>query len=149
MPASVPLAVGTCIRTPVRIPAPCDKTSTTPQEMQKRDLYIGPLRHVTPRHRDPMRKAGAVVPVDPLDDGDLELVAGAPGAVELDQLGFEGSVQRLGHGVVVAVPDGADGGRDAGLDQAVGVAETRVLTACIRVVCEITEGEIRVCPHFS
>ena len=32
---------------------------------------------------------GRVVPVDPLDDGDLELVAGPPGAVELHELGFE------------------------------------------------------------
>ena len=40
-----------------------------------------------------------VVPVDALDDRDLELVAGPPGPVEGDELGFEPAVQRPSHRV--------------------------------------------------
>ena len=43
-------------------------------------------------------EADCVVPVDPLDDRDLEPVAGPPGAVQVDQLSLEGPVERLGHG---------------------------------------------------
>ena len=39
------------------------------------------------------------VPIDPFDDGDLELVASPPRAVQVDQLGLERAVQRLGHRV--------------------------------------------------
>src|SRR5581483_8814957 len=107
MPASVPLAVGTCIRTPVRIPAPCDKTSTTPQEMQKRDLYIGPLRHVTPRHRDPMRKPdGVVLDPDPVQlsfehDGVGDVFEVGPLALDVTEEALDPGL--VGRGVRAAV----------------------------------------------
>lgn len=68
-------------------------------------------------------------------------MAGLPGTVELDQLGLEGPVQGLGHGVVVVVSDGADGRRDAGLGEPVGVAETRIL-AGLRVMNEVAVGQV-------
>lgn len=58
-----------------------------------------------------------VVPADPLGDCPFDLVSVAPGAVELDRLGFESAVEGLGHGVVVAIGDSADRS-GAGLQQA-------------------------------
>ena len=69
-----------------------------------------------------------VVPVDPFDDRDLELAARSPWAVKLDQFGFEGAVEGFRHRIVVAVSNGADRGCQAGVDEAVGVADRGVLT---------------------
>ncbi len=41
----------------------------------------------------------------------------------MDDLGLVEAVDRLGESVVVAVADAADGGLDAGLGQALGVAD--------------------------
>lgn len=72
-------------------------------------------------------QAFGVVPADPLDDCPFDLVSVRPGAVVLDQYGFEGAVEGLGHRVVVTVGDGADGRGRAGLEQALAVADGHVL----------------------
>src|SRR5690606_17986360 len=58
---------------------------------------------------------------------------GAPGAAGLDEFGLVEPVDRLGQGVVVGVPDGPDGGGDAGLGQALGVADGYVLGPAVGV----------------
>ena len=62
-----------------------------------------------------------VVPRDPLEDRSLDLVDVPPRALHLDQLGLEGSVQGLGHRVVIAVRDRADRGRSPDLGQPLGI----------------------------
>lgn len=44
-------------------------------------------------------QAVGVVPADSLDDGAFDLVSVSPGPLVLDQFGFEGAVEGLGHGV--------------------------------------------------
>ena len=54
----------------------------------------------------------------------------------MDHLGLVEAVDRLGQGVVVAVADAADRGLDAGLGQALGVADRDVLDAAVAVMDE-------------
>ncbi len=74
--------------------------------------------------------AGAVEPAEVLDDGELELGAGAPDAVG-DQLGLEGVDEAFGQGVVVGVADRADAGEDAVVGQGLGVVDRGVLRSAI------------------
>ena len=69
-----------------------------------------------------------VVSADPLDDGAFDLVSVPPGPVVLDELGLEGAVRDLGHGVI-RVRDGADQGCDAPIRQPFAVTDRHVLTA--------------------
>ena len=69
-----------------------------------------------------------VVPVHPLQDLELDVLEGPPGAVASDELGLEEPVEGLGGGVVVGVTGAADGGGDACLGQAFAVADGQVLT---------------------
>ena len=68
-----------------------------------------------------------VVPADLLDDGAFDLVRVPPGPVVLDQLGLEGAVQGLGHGVVIRVRDGADRSSGAYVRQPFAVADRKIL----------------------
>ncbi|GHC82025.1 hypothetical protein GCM10010349_65690 [Streptomyces flavofungini] len=68
-----------------------------------------------------------VVPRDPLEDRPLDLFAVPPGALHLDQLGLESAVQRLGHGIVVAVRDGADRRGSADVREPIGVPNRHIL----------------------
>ena len=45
----------------------------------------------------------------------------------MDELGLVEAVDRLGQGIVIAIPDGADGCFDPGGDQRVGVGQRNVL----------------------
>lgn len=63
-----------------------------------------------------------VEPVDVLGDGDLEVVDVLPRPLVADQLGLEQAVERLRECIVIAVALGPDGGDDAGLGEAFGVA---------------------------
>lgn len=56
-------------------------------------------------------------PVDPFDDCDLELAAGAPGAVELDEFGFEGAFEGFGRGVDAPICQECRGGVSGGLGE--------------------------------
>lgn len=67
-----------------------------------------------------------VEPVDPVQGDKLDGVDAAPG-LAVDHLGLEQSVDGLGQRVVVGIPDAADGGLDASVGQAVGVANAHVL----------------------
>jgi hypothetical protein len=75
-------------------------------------------------------QAVVVEPGDVLDDGQLELRAGAPGAVG-DQLGLEGVDEALGHRVVVGVADRADRGKHAVIVEGLGVVDRGVLGAAV------------------
>jgi hypothetical protein len=54
---------------------------------------------------------------------------------------FEEADHRFGEGVVVAIADAADRGLDAGLGEALGVADADVLAAAIRMMHEPAPGE--------
>ncbi len=71
-------------------------------------------------------QAAEVEPVDVLGDGDLQLVDVLPKSAVADELGLEQAVERLGHGIVVAVALASDRGHGAGLGEAFGVADGEV-----------------------
>jgi hypothetical protein len=83
-----------------------------------------------------------VEPVDPFESGELHRLGMAPGTASADHLGLEQADNRLGEGVVGAVADAADGGLDAGIGQALGVADRDVLHAAIAMMHQaaLTEG---------
>ena len=64
-----------------------------------------------------------VEPVDPIEGGQLDGLESAPGTGMSDDLGLVQADDGLGHRVVVAVTDAADGARDAGLGEALGVPD--------------------------
>src|SRR5688500_4775014 len=72
---------------------------------------------------DRLEQTTMVEPVDPREGGEFDSLPTAPGPAPSDQLSLEQAVDRLGEGVVVRVADAADGGRDAGLGQALGVLD--------------------------
>ncbi len=67
-----------------------------------------------------------VVPADPLDDRELELLAAAPDAVA-DQLGLEGVDERFRHGIVEGVADRAGRGEQGVLVERLAVVAAGVL----------------------
>lgn len=69
--------------------------------------------------------AMVVVPADPGCDRQLDLGVGLPG-LAVDQLLFEGRVDRLGQRVVVGIGDRSDGRRGADLGQAFGVVDRKI-----------------------
>jgi hypothetical protein len=68
-----------------------------------------------------------VEPFRPFQSGQPDVVEPAPGPAAPNQLGLEQADQRLGGGVVVGVPDRADGGDRADLVPPFGVADGQVL----------------------
>jgi len=64
-----------------------------------------------------------VVPVDPFQGCDLQVVDGPPGAFRADQFGLVESDDGLGERVVVGIAGGADRTRRAGVDESFGVAD--------------------------
>jgi hypothetical protein len=58
---------------------------------------------------DGLEQAARVVPVDPFERGELDLLEAAPRPASADDLGLEEAVDRLGEGFVVAVADGEAG----------------------------------------
>jgi hypothetical protein len=73
-------------------------------------------------------EAALVVPVDPSQDLELDVLQGSPWSEASDDLGLEEPVQGLGGSVVVAVALGSDGGGDAEFFESFGVANREVLT---------------------
>ena len=65
-------------------------------------------------------ESSVVVPVDPLQGRDLDVVEAAPGAACSDDLGLEQPDLALGEGVVQRVADAADAGCGAGGGQPLG-----------------------------
>ncbi len=55
----------------------------------------------------------------------------------MNDLRFEQADDRLGEGVIVAVPAAADGGLDAGGGQALRVSNTQILTAAVAVIDQL------------
>lgn len=70
-----------------------------------------------------------VVPVDPRQRGEFEFVDGLERTLPLDAFGLVQADHGLGHRIVVAVADGADGGERAGVGEPFGVSDGRVLWA--------------------
>jgi hypothetical protein len=64
-----------------------------------------------------------VVPVDPLERGELDLLDRLPRSSPVDQLGLEEADRALGQSVVVGVADGSDRGIGAGVDEPLGEGE--------------------------
>jgi hypothetical protein len=69
---------------------------------------------------DRFEQAPVVEPVDPFEGGEFHRLGAAPGAAAMDQLGLEQAIDGFGKRVVIAVADAADGGLDAGIEQAFG-----------------------------
>jgi hypothetical protein len=72
-------------------------------------------------------EASVVVPVDPFQGGEFDVVETAPGAAVVDQFGFEQANFGFGQRVVQRVTDGADAGGDAGFGEALGECDGGVL----------------------
>jgi hypothetical protein len=70
-----------------------------------------------------------VAPVDPPEDGELNVLDGVPGALPgaSDELGLGEGVDRLGEGVIERVPDGPDRRHHADVGQAFAGADGRAL----------------------
>src|SRR5439155_527402 len=88
---------------------------------------------------DRLEEAPIVVPVHPLEGGELDRFQTAPRAAPADHLGLEQAIYRLGERVVIAIPDTADGGFDASLEAAIGavpvVCRARGLKALLSTRC--------------
>ena len=67
--------------------------------------------------------------VDPVGGGELDLLDRAPALAAVDELGLVQAVDRFGEGVVEAVALASDRGGDAGVGEALGVADRAVLDA--------------------
>ena len=63
-----------------------------------------------------------VEPIDPFKSGELDGFQCAPGPAPADDLSLEEAIYSFGERVVIAVANAADGGFDAGLGEALGVA---------------------------
>jgi hypothetical protein len=72
-------------------------------------------------------EASVVVPVDPFQGGEFDVVEAFPGSAVVDQFGFEQADLGFGQRVVQSVTDRADAGRDAGVGQALGEGDGGVL----------------------
>ena len=86
---------------------------------------------------DRFEKPPMVEPVDPLEGGVLDLVDVPPGAAAPDDLRLVEPVDGLGESVVVGVADAADGSLDAGLREALGVSDRKVLDPSIAVMDQV------------
>ena len=82
-------------------------------------------------HADLAVEASVVKPVDVFEGGDLDVVDRAPGAAAVDQFGLVETDCRLGEGVVVGVAAASDAALEAGLVEALGVADREVLDAVV------------------
>src|ERR1700712_3575742 len=82
-----------------------------------------------------------VVPVDPFEGGELQRLEAPPGTAPVDHLGLEQADHRLGQRIIVGVPDAADGGLDAGLGEALGIANAQVLRSSVRMTHEPAAGK--------
>src|SRR3954463_16479882 len=85
---------------------------------------------------DRLEEAPIVVPVDPLQGGELDRLHAAPRAAPADHLGLEQAIDRLGQAVVVPIPNTADGGVDASLKEALCVPNRNVLAAPVAMMDE-------------
>ena len=72
-------------------------------------------------------ESSVVVPVDPLEGGQFDVVEAEPGSAASDQLGLEQPDVGFGQRVVQSVADGADAGCGAGSGQALGEGNGGVL----------------------
>jgi hypothetical protein len=72
-------------------------------------------------------ESAVVVPVDPLEGGQLDIVEASPGSTPADHLGLEQADLALGERVVERVVDRADAGCRACLGESFGTGNGRVL----------------------
>src|SRR5438477_2615603 len=91
-----------------------------------------------------------VVPIDPFERGELDLVDRLPRSSAVDQLGLVESDRRLREGVVIAVAHGSNRGVGAGVDKALSEGKGGELAARIRVQHEPLADRLAVvvaCPQ--
>src|SRR5487761_1625387 len=91
-------------------------------------------------------EAPGVVPVDPPESGQLDVVDAPPGALAADQLGLVKAVDRLGQGVVTRVALGAHRIHRSLRLEPIGVADRQVLAASVGVVDEALEDILLAAP---
>ena len=80
---------------------------------------------------DRSQKASMVEPVDPFEGLPFDGAGGPPRRAAVDDLRVEQADDRLREGVVVAVPCGADGRRDARVGEPLGVAQRQILRPAV------------------
>src|SRR5579859_2739825 len=91
-------------------------------------------------------EAAGVPEVDPLGGRQFDLLDRAPGFAPFDELGLVEPVDRLGQGIVIAVPLRADAAHRFGLGEALGVADREVLHPAVAVVDEPCERRVATVP---
>src|SRR5260370_37271401 len=78
-------------------------------------------------HADLPVEPSLVEPVDVLEGRVLDVVESPPGSVVANHLRLVEPVERLGQGVVVAIPAGTHGRRHTGVGKALRVADRQIL----------------------
>ena len=109
-------------------------------------LSVGGLLLGGGDHADLAVEAAVVPPVEVLEERELQLLDGAPGAAPGDQFGLDLPDGGLGQGVVIRVAGGADGGDGTGRGEGVGVADGQVLAAGVGVMDQPVEPVLTAGP---
>ena len=77
-----------------------------------------------------------VKPVDPFEGSELDVFQVVPGAASIDNFCLVETDDRLGQRIVIGVANAPHGWLDAGLSQAFGVPDAKMLPATVAVVYE-------------
>lgn len=80
---------------------------------------------------DGFEQPSVIEPIYPFQGGVLDGLERAPRPTPMDHLGLEQADDRLRQRVIVRIADAADGRFDAGLSEALGVADADVLRAAV------------------
>jgi len=90
---------------------------------------------------DRLEQPAVIEPVHPFEGGVLNRLERAPRPAPIDHLRLEQADHRLGQSIIVAVADAADGGFDARLGEALGVADAHVLRSAVGMADQAAAGE--------
>jgi hypothetical protein len=85
-------------------------------------------------HADLAVKASVVEPVDVFQGGELDVIEPSPWAFRSDQLGLIEPVETLSQSIVIGITSGPDRGHHAGLGQAFGVPNRKILNPAVAVM---------------
>ncbi len=83
---------------------------------------------------DRLEQAPVIEPVDPVEGCELHLHDAFPGIPAMNELGFVEAIHGFREGVIIGIADAADGRFDAGIEQALGIADAHILRSAVRVM---------------
>jgi hypothetical protein len=89
---------------------------------------------------DRLRQSAMVKPIDSVERGEFDGLEMSPRPFPTNHLGLEEADDRFGHRIIIGITATADGGREPGISQAVGVAHRHVLRAAVAVMDEAVEA---------